>query len=46
VRELSTAPPAVPGTKQAVRELDVGQASARAAAALTADGPAIVRRTP
>jgi multiphosphoryl transfer protein len=46
VRELSTAPPAVPGTKQAVRELDAGDAAHRAAAALTADGPAAVRLTP
>ncbi|TQM13797.1 phosphoenolpyruvate--protein phosphotransferase [Pseudonocardia kunmingensis] len=43
VRELSTAPPAVPGTKQGVRELDVALAAPRAAAALTADGPAAVR---
>jgi phosphoenolpyruvate-protein phosphotransferase/dihydroxyacetone kinase phosphotransfer subunit len=46
VRELSTAPPAVPGTKQAVRELDAADAARRAAAALTADGPAAVRKTP
>ena len=44
VRELSTAPPAVPATKQTVRELDVSQAAHRAAEALTADGPAAVRR--
>jgi phosphocarrier protein FPr len=44
VRELSTAPPAVPGTKQTVRELDAGRAADRAAAALTADGPGTVRR--
>jgi phosphoenolpyruvate-protein phosphotransferase/dihydroxyacetone kinase phosphotransfer subunit len=43
VRELSTAPPAVPGTKQAVRDLDAAEAARRAAAALTADGPAGVR---
>jgi phosphoenolpyruvate-protein phosphotransferase/dihydroxyacetone kinase phosphotransfer subunit len=43
VRELSTAPPAVPATKQAVRELDVAEAAHRAAEALTADGPATVR---
>ncbi|MHA6619028.1 phosphoenolpyruvate--protein phosphotransferase [Pseudonocardia sp. DLS-67] len=43
VRELSTAPPAVPGTKQVVRELDAALAAQRAAAALTADGPAAVR---
>jgi phosphoenolpyruvate-protein phosphotransferase/dihydroxyacetone kinase phosphotransfer subunit len=46
VRELSTAPPAVPGTKQAVRELDAAAAAHRAAAALTADGPAAVRLAP
>lgn len=46
VRELSTAPPAVPGTKQAVRDLDVAEAADRAAAALAADGPAGVRRAP
>jgi multiphosphoryl transfer protein len=46
VRELSTAPPAVPATKQKVRELDVAQAAHRAAEALTADGPAAVRHTP
>ncbi|TWF79896.1 phosphocarrier protein FPr [Pseudonocardia hierapolitana] len=44
VRELSTAPPAVPGTKQVVRELDAVLAARRAADALTADGPAAVRR--
>jgi phosphocarrier protein FPr len=43
VRELSVAPAAVPGTKQTVRELDAGAAAARAAGALTADGPAAVR---
>jgi phosphocarrier protein FPr len=43
VRELSTAPPAVPATKQTVRELDVAEAAQRAAEALTADGPAAVR---
>jgi phosphocarrier protein FPr len=43
VRELSTAPPAVPATKQTVRELDASQAAQRAAEALTADGPAAVR---
>jgi multiphosphoryl transfer protein len=43
VRELSTAPPAVPATKQRVRELDVAEAARRAARALTADGPAAVR---
>jgi phosphocarrier protein FPr len=46
VRELSTAPPAVPGTKQVVRELDLADAAGRAAAALAADGPAAVRRVP
>ncbi|HYH32773.1 MAG TPA: phosphoenolpyruvate--protein phosphotransferase [Pseudonocardia sp.] len=44
VRELSTAPPAVPATKQVVRELDTAAAARRAAAALTADGPSAVRR--
>ncbi|GAA5115879.1 phosphoenolpyruvate--protein phosphotransferase [Pseudonocardia adelaidensis] len=43
VRELSTAPPAVPGTKQTVRDMDVAEAVERATAALTADGPAAVR---
>jgi phosphocarrier protein FPr len=43
VRELSTAPPAVPATKQVVRELDAGDAARRAADALTAEGPAAVR---
>jgi len=46
VRELSTAPPAVPGTKQVVRELDAARAAARAAAALAADGPGAVRHAP
>jgi phosphoenolpyruvate-protein kinase (PTS system EI component) len=46
VRELSTAPPAVPGTKQTVRELDTTHAARRAAAALDADGPTAVRQTP
>ena len=46
VRELSTAPPAVPGTKQAVREFDAADAAHRAAAALTADGPTAVRLGP
>ncbi|QYN38374.1 phosphoenolpyruvate--protein phosphotransferase [Pseudonocardia sp. DSM 110487] len=46
VRELSTAPPAVPATKQTVRELDAAQAALRAAEALTADGPATVRHNP
>jgi phosphocarrier protein FPr len=46
VRELSTAPPAVPATKQKVRELDAAQAARRAAGALTADGPAAVRHAP
>jgi phosphocarrier protein FPr len=45
VRELSTAPPAVPGTKQVVRGLDAVEAAYRAATALTADGPAVVRHT-
>jgi phosphoenolpyruvate-protein kinase (PTS system EI component) len=43
VRELSVAPAAVPGTKQAVREASVTEAAARAATALDADGPATVR---
>jgi phosphoenolpyruvate-protein kinase (PTS system EI component) len=46
VRELSTAPPAVPGTKQVVRELDAARAARRAETALTADGPATVRHVP
>ena len=46
VRELSTAPPAVPGTKQTVRELDATRAAHRAAGALDADGPAAVRHAP
>jgi multiphosphoryl transfer protein len=45
VRELSTAPPAVPGTKQTVRELDTTHAAHRAAAALDADGAATVRHS-
>uniref|UniRef100_UPI0027E350B6 putative PEP-binding protein n=1 Tax=Pseudonocardia nigra TaxID=1921578 RepID=UPI0027E350B6 len=44
VRELSVAPPAVPGSKQAVRAIDAGAAAQRAAGALLADGPAAVRR--
>jgi phosphocarrier protein FPr len=43
VRELSVAPPAVAGVKQAVRDVDAAQAATRAAAALTASGPADVR---
>jgi phosphoenolpyruvate-protein phosphotransferase/dihydroxyacetone kinase phosphotransfer subunit len=45
VRELSVAPPAVAGVKQTVRDVDAARAAARAAAALTASGPADVRRT-
>ncbi|WP_433560091.1 phosphoenolpyruvate--protein phosphotransferase [Pseudonocardia xinjiangensis] len=43
VRELSVAPPAVAGVKQAVRDVDAARAAARATAALTASGPADVR---
>jgi phosphocarrier protein FPr len=43
VRELSVAPAAVPGTKLTVREMDAAAAAARAARALTAEGPAAVR---
>ena len=43
VRELSVAPAAVAGVKQAVRELDTTGARATAAAALVAAGPAEVR---
>ncbi|OLT23390.1 hypothetical protein BJF78_32290 [Pseudonocardia sp. CNS-139] len=46
VRELSVAPAAVAGTKQAVRELDAAAAARRAGAALAADGPAAVRASP
>jgi multiphosphoryl transfer protein len=45
VRELSVAAPAVAGVKQVVREVDVAQAADQVAAALTATGPAEVRRT-
>jgi phosphoenolpyruvate-protein phosphotransferase/dihydroxyacetone kinase phosphotransfer subunit len=44
VRELSVAAPAVAGVKQVVREVDAAQAANQAAAALTATGPAEVRR--
>jgi phosphoenolpyruvate-protein phosphotransferase/dihydroxyacetone kinase phosphotransfer subunit len=44
VRELSVVPPAVAPTKQTVRDLDAAAAATRAAEALTADGPAAVRR--
>jgi phosphocarrier protein FPr len=44
VRELSVAAPAVAGLKQVVREVDAAQAADQAAAALTATGPAEVRR--
>jgi multiphosphoryl transfer protein len=44
VRELSVAAAAVPGTKQTVRELVAADAAGRGARALTADGPAAVRR--
>jgi phosphoenolpyruvate-protein kinase (PTS system EI component) len=43
VRELSTAPAAVPAVKQAVRALDVGEAARTAAAALSAPDAATVR---
>jgi phosphocarrier protein FPr len=45
VRELSVASPAVAAVKQVVREVDAARAADRAAAALTASGPADVRRT-
>jgi phosphocarrier protein FPr len=43
VRELSVAPAAVPGSKQAVRGVDTRAAAALAAAALRAAGPDAVR---
>ncbi|GAA3075590.1 phosphoenolpyruvate--protein phosphotransferase [Pseudonocardia yunnanensis] len=43
VRELSVAAPAVAGVKQVVREVELAGAVGRAAAALTASGPAEVR---
>ena len=46
VRELSVVPPALPDTKQAVRDLDAGGAAARAAAALAAPDAAAVRGLP